>query len=377
MGFWDFPFMQKAFRFERLVDGDVSRRKKKPFWLNPVSHGCYTIDRLSYIDRSPSADSVTVQREQQSEEELEVWFFAVSDAGSGREIVKYMQNHIFDKLHNEPGVLRKCKEIMRRAYVEEERSSGSAASVTVLDGEKLAMASIGDHRVVVCRDGEAYQLRAKSSTRKWSDFVFPVCYQGETDDESDSRDLELAMVTEKISSDTEFIIIGSSGIWQAFRFERLVDGDVSRRKKKPFWLNPVSHGCYTIDRLSYIDRSPSADSVTVQREQQSEEELEVWFFAVSDAGTGREIVKYMQNHIFDNEPGVLRKCKEIMRRAYVEEERSSGSAASVTVVDGEKLAMASIGDHRVVICRDGEAYQLRAKSSTRKWSDFVFPGSFP
>ncbi|KAL0656083.1 hypothetical protein Bca4012_076667 [Brassica carinata] len=198
--------MQKAFRFERLVDGDVSRRKKKPFWLNPVSHGCYTIDRLSYIDRSPSADSVTVQREQQSEEELEVWFFAVSDAGTGREIVKYMQNHIFD---NEPGVLRKCKEIMRRAYVEEERSSGSAASVTVVDGEKLAMASIGDHRVVICRDGEAYQLRAKSSTRKWSDFVFP--------------DLELALVTEKISSDTEFIIIGSSGIWQVMKNQEAIN----------------------------------------------------------------------------------------------------------------------------------------------------------
>ncbi|CAF2159135.1 hypothetical protein BRARA_G00541 [Brassica rapa] len=224
MGFWDFPFMQKALRFERLVDGDVSRRKKKPSWLNPVSHGCYTIDRLSYIHRSPSADSVTVQREQlQSEEDLEVWFFAVSDAGTGREIVKYMQNHIFDKLHNEHGVLRKCKEIMRRAYVEEERSSGSAASVTVVDGEKLAMASIGDHRVVVCRDGEAYQLRAKSSTRKWSDFVFPVCYQGETDDESDSRDSELALVTEKISSDTEFIIIGSSGIWQVMKNQEAIN----------------------------------------------------------------------------------------------------------------------------------------------------------
>ncbi|KAH0868059.1 hypothetical protein HID58_075081 [Brassica napus] len=221
MGFWDFPFMQKAFRFERLVDGDVSRRKKKPFWLNPVSHGCYTIDRLSYIDRSPSADSVTVQREQQSEEELEVWFFAVSDAGTGREIVKYMQNHIFDNEVTES--FRKCKEIMRRAYVEEERSSGSAASVTVVDGEKLAMASIGDHRVVICRDGEAYQLRAKSSTRKWSDFVFPVCYQGETDDESDSRDLELALVTEKISSDTEFIIIGSSGIWQVMKNQEAIN----------------------------------------------------------------------------------------------------------------------------------------------------------
>ncbi|XP_018487661.2 putative protein phosphatase 2C-like protein 44, partial [Raphanus sativus] len=214
---------QQAFRFERLVDGDGSRRKRKPSWLNSVSHGCYTIDRLSYIDRSPSADSVTVQREQQSEEEREVWLFAVSDAGTGKEIVKYMQNHLFDKLHYKHGVLRKCKEIMRRAYVEEERSSGSAASVTVVNGEKLATASIGGHRVVVCKDGEAYQIGAKSSTRNWSDFIFPVCNQGETDDESDSRDSELSLVTEKISSHTEFIIIGSSGIWEVMKNQEAIN----------------------------------------------------------------------------------------------------------------------------------------------------------
>ncbi|CAH8358794.1 unnamed protein product [Eruca vesicaria subsp. sativa] len=223
MGFWDFPFMEKAFRFERLVDGDARRRKKKPSWLNPVSHGCYTIDRLSNIDRSSSADSVTVQREQQSEQEREVWFFAVSDAGTGKEIVKYMQSHIFDKVHDEHGVLRKCKEVMRRAYAEEDRSSGSAASVTVVNGEKLAIASIGGHRVVVCRDGEAYQIRAKSSTRNWSDFIFPVCNQGEIEDESDSRDSELALVTEKISSVTEFIIIGSSGIWEVMKIQEAIN----------------------------------------------------------------------------------------------------------------------------------------------------------
>ncbi|KAJ0235717.1 putative protein phosphatase 2C-like protein 44 [Hirschfeldia incana] len=224
MGFWDFPFMQKAFRFERLGDGDGTRRKRKQSWLNSVSHGCYTIDRLSYIDCSPSIGSVTVQRQQQSEEELEVWLFAVSDAGTGKEIVKYMQNHLFDKLHDKQhGVLRKCKEIIRKAYVEGERSSGSAASVTVVNGEKLAMASIGGHRVVVCRDGEAYQIGAKSETRNWSDFIFPVCNQGDTDDQSDSRDSELALVTEKISSHTEFIIIGSSGIWEVMKNQEAIN----------------------------------------------------------------------------------------------------------------------------------------------------------
>lgn len=75
----------------------------------------------------------------------------------------------------------------------------------------------------------------------------------------------------------------------------------------------------------------------------------------------------------------MRKCKETIRKAYVEEERSSGSAASTVVVNGEKLAMASIGDHRVVVCRNGEAHQIRDKSkrsSTKRWSQFIFPGLF-
>ena len=58
-----------------------------------------------------------------------------------------------------------------------------------------------------------------------------------------------------------------------------------------------------------------------------------------------------------------------------EKERTGGSAASVMVVNGEKLAIASIGDHRVVVCKDGEAHQIRdRKASTKHWSQFIFPG---
>lgn len=44
--------------------------------------------------------------------------------------------------------------------------------------------------------------------------VISVCNQEEAEDESDLRNSELIVVTEKINSDTEFIIIGSSGIWE-------------------------------------------------------------------------------------------------------------------------------------------------------------------
>lgn len=77
--------------------------------------------------------------------------------------------------------------------------------------------------------------------------------------------------------------------------------------------------------------------------------------------------------------GIMRKCKETMRRAYAEEERTGGSAASVAVVNGEKLVISSIGGHRVVVCRDGEAHQIRdsnRRSSTKHWSQLMFPGLF-
>lgn len=94
-------WIQQAFQFRRLVVEDGRRRKKnKPSWLTPVSHGYYTVERLSNIDNSSNDDSVFVQKEQQSEE-LEIWFFGVSKAERGKEIVKYMQNHLFDKLPNE------------------------------------------------------------------------------------------------------------------------------------------------------------------------------------------------------------------------------------------------------------------------------------
>ncbi|KAG7578398.1 PPM-type phosphatase domain superfamily [Arabidopsis thaliana x Arabidopsis arenosa] len=225
MGFLDLPFMLKAFRFRRLVVEDGKRRKKKkPSWLTPVSHGYYTVDRLSNTENSSNDDSVFVQREQQSEE-LERWFFGVSKSERGKEIVKYMQNHLFDNIPNELGIMRKCKETMRRAYVEEERSGVSAASVMVVNGEKIAMASIGGHRVVVCRDGEAHQIRDKNrkSSKHWSQFIFPVCNQEDKEDESDTRNSELVVITEKINSDTEFIIIGSSGIWEVMKNQEAIN----------------------------------------------------------------------------------------------------------------------------------------------------------
>ncbi|XP_010532660.1 PREDICTED: putative protein phosphatase 2C-like protein 44 isoform X1 [Tarenaya hassleriana] len=240
MAFRNLRFSLKAFRFRRLLmgGGDGRKNKMNPSWLTPVSHGCYTVDRFSGSCSGNLSDSdmVLVQREQS--EELEIWLFGVSDTQTRDVIAKYMQTHLFDKLRHELGVARKSKEITRRAYMsavggqeKEERiiNGGLGASVMVVNGEELTMASMGGYRVVVCREGDAHQIRKKklkSSKRHWSKMIFPACNQrqtGEEEDGSETADSELAVVMERISPDTEFIIIGSSGIWEVMKNQEAVN----------------------------------------------------------------------------------------------------------------------------------------------------------
>jgi len=39
--------------------------------------------------------------------------------------------------------------------------NGGSASAMVINGEKLVVAQMGDHKVVVCREGVAHQLRSR------------------------------------------------------------------------------------------------------------------------------------------------------------------------------------------------------------------------
>jgi protein phosphatase PTC1 len=50
-----------------------------------------------------------------------------------------------------------------------------------------------------------------------------------------------------------------------------------------------------------------SDCVVVQREQI--EELELWFFGISDAQIGHGVIKYLQSHLLDRNP------KEVIKTA--------------------------------------------------------------
>ncbi|KAJ8434842.1 hypothetical protein Cgig2_022121 [Carnegiea gigantea] len=244
---------------EREVIGKV----KKPSWMMPISHGYHVVDGQSWREESNGLehpDNVVVQREEMAN--LELWFYGISDARVGDEIAKYMQSHFFDKkLFKESEIRKKSKETMRKAYLNTRAKhkdnsksdmllNGGSASAMVINGEKLVVAQIGEHKVVVCRDGIAHQLRSRhqhKGKRHWprrliSGFSFllfnhgstsgamripkarmQACHTGSESGRKQMKNSELVVASENIDSETEFIILASTGVWEVMRKQEAVD----------------------------------------------------------------------------------------------------------------------------------------------------------
>ncbi|KAF7807098.1 phosphatase 2C-like protein 44 [Senna tora] len=211
----------------------------------PVSHGCHVIGHRvikggSDLDSDSDSDSVVVQREQM--ENAELWYFGIFDSLIGDGVTKYMQSHFFQKQLKESHVSKKCKETLKKAYLnarakmrEQEKSDErcsnrmSSASVIVVNGEKLVMANMGNYRAVVCRDGIAYDKngRHQQSAKRhyWTRRLFSVrilaCDSGAATRHSKSS--ELVVAAERIDSDTEFLILASHGIWEVMKNQEAVN----------------------------------------------------------------------------------------------------------------------------------------------------------
>ena len=76
-------------------------------------------------------------------------------------------------------------------------------------------------------------------------------------------------------------------------------------------MMPISHGYHVVEDQSFKGGADESDydSVVVQREQI--EELELWFFGISDAQIGHGVTKYLQSHLFDKNP------KEVIKTAPI------------------------------------------------------------
>ncbi|XP_054820247.1 putative protein phosphatase 2C-like protein 44 [Prosopis cineraria] len=244
MRFRDLHLKLKGLRLRRIVwriNGGKRRRKikKQPSWMNPVSHGYHVIDRRvigGYCSDEDECDSVVIQREQR--ENTELWCFGIFDALIGDGVTKYMQSHLFQKQLKESHITRKCKETLKRAYLnvrakmrsEDERMShriGSAVSAIVINGEKLMTAHIGHCKAVVCRDGVAYHTNPTAQQAPhWTRKLFKgmmTCESSDAGDRRQSRSSELAVRAERIDSDTEFLILATNGIWDVMKNQEAVN----------------------------------------------------------------------------------------------------------------------------------------------------------
>ncbi|CAI9771238.1 unnamed protein product [Fraxinus pennsylvanica] len=259
MGLKDLRLKLKATRLRRFLIGNGGSKERKsdngevrPPWMMRVSHGYRVVEDRSWTwGGTPSRsvtkfDSVVVQREQI--EQCELWLFGVFEEGISDGVLDYMKTNFFNKKLKELNLWKRSKEAMRRAHLSaraqmrdrqkpaagaagaEAQKPGSASAI-VINGEKLVTANMGEYRAIVCRDGKAYQISRKQqhSTRKhWSRKLIPgalrmpkVCVSG--GGTRNSKSSELVVGSERIDSETEFVILASTGIWEVMKNQEAVN----------------------------------------------------------------------------------------------------------------------------------------------------------
>ncbi|KAF1896334.1 hypothetical protein Lal_00043284 [Lupinus albus] len=228
--------MEQKFRLKSFLLGNGGRKRnhgnaKKPSWMMPITHGFHVAEHNVINDDSDDSDfdSVVIQREQMDQTEL--WYFGIFDALIGDKVTKFMHSHFFDKKLKESHMRRKAIETLKKAYLsaktntktrEENESKETcrvgSTSVVVINGEKLVIANFGDYRTVLCRYGIAYQITGthkQSAKRNWYHKLFSGTKH--------SKGTELVVGSERIDSDTEFLILASNGIWEVMKNQEAVN----------------------------------------------------------------------------------------------------------------------------------------------------------
>ncbi|KAK6161265.1 hypothetical protein DH2020_004646 [Rehmannia glutinosa] len=210
-------FKLKGIKLKRFLIGNGGRKSengKRASWMMHVSHGYHVVELdKPEINGSNNYmtefDSVVVQREQLKE--CDFWVFGVFDGEIGEGVTRYMQSHFFNKMPKETRMRKKCKEAMKRAHLNarskllDTDEKGSAWAM-VINGDKLVMANMGDYRAVICRDGA---LRHK--------------IDGDSSTKSLKKSSKLVIGSEIIDSETEFVILASTGVWEVMRHQEAVN----------------------------------------------------------------------------------------------------------------------------------------------------------
>ncbi|XVE91041.1 hypothetical protein DITRI_Ditri20bG0124200 [Diplodiscus trichospermus] len=111
----------------------------------------------------------------------DVGLYAFFYGHSGRDVAKYLQTHLFDKILSQPDFSRTPKPPIKRAYkqindkiledVAPSRGGSTTVTAILIEGEKLVVANVGDSRAVLCRDGAVKQVTIDDEPRKEKQLV--------------------------------------------------------------------------------------------------------------------------------------------------------------------------------------------------------------
>ncbi|RVW71829.1 putative protein phosphatase 2C-like protein 44 [Vitis vinifera] len=227
MGLKNLHLRLKAFRLRQLLVGDS--RSKKDGLLPPRSRLGWCLFLMGIIEsrlkrwKSGFLEFLTVE----SVMELRSSCNPISLTGSPK---------------------RKSKEAMKKAYLgakakvteienADEAWKVGSASAMVMNGEKLVLANMGDYRAVVCKDGVAHQIGRKhrhTGKQSWIRRLISGAFHmpkvrmlafnsGTTGDDRQPKSLGVFVGAESIDSNTEFIILASTGIWEVIKNQEAVN----------------------------------------------------------------------------------------------------------------------------------------------------------
>ncbi|XP_024529219.1 probable protein phosphatase 2C 58 isoform X8 [Selaginella moellendorffii] len=177
--------------------------------------------------------------------------FAVYDGHLGRDVADYLEENLFDTILDEPDLFCNPKTALENAYhstdavILQMSHPGGSTAVTaiVVDNKRLLVANVGDSRAVLCEAGEAKQLSVDHEPSAERQLVesrgghvthFPgdvarvdgqLAVARAFGDKSLKQHLSAEPhVCEVILSErSEFMILGSDGLWKVIENQVAVD----------------------------------------------------------------------------------------------------------------------------------------------------------
>ncbi|KAF8411131.1 hypothetical protein HHK36_003670 [Tetracentron sinense] len=232
-----------------FCSSETEKGRGKSKMSKHITHGFHLIKGKS---NHAMEDYVVAQFKELPDNELGL--FAIFDGHLGHDVPEYLRSHLFDNILNESAFWTETENAIRRAYhitntkilekaVELGKGGSTAVTAILINGQKLVVANVGDSRALICKNGVAKQLsvdhepsKERRSIENRGGFVsnFPgdvprvdgqLAVARAFGDKSLKEHLssEPDVTVEMVDDDTEFLILGSDGLWKVMSNQEAAD----------------------------------------------------------------------------------------------------------------------------------------------------------